>query len=127
MTKRKWYTFYAGLAVLLVACAARPLHPGSANAFDSNSFDSLIVVKNVIDSTRTDLANNAFPANITGNVKTALNALIQAYNIADSAYLTYHAAAIAGTATPAQQADVQAKLNTMNNGVSTLTSAKGGQ
>jgi hypothetical protein len=115
------------LVLYLAGCAARPLHPGAINAFDSASFDSLTVVKGVIDSTRTDLANNAFPSSIAGSVKTALNALIQSYNIADVAYQAYHTAAIAGTATPEQQADVQTKLNTMNNGVTALTAVKGGQ
>src|SRR5271157_2963660 len=92
--------------LLLAACSAAKIHPGSPNAFDSATYDTLVTTHSVIESTKTDLAANAFPASISANVKTALNALIQAYDVADTAYQAYHSSALAGTATTAQQAAV---------------------
>ena len=113
------------IAVLILAgCAARPIHPGAANVFDSNAYDSVLVAHSVIETTKTDLANGAFPASIAGNVKTALNALIASYDAADKLYLVYHSAALAGTATTAQSTDLTNALNDVNAKTSALTSAK---
>jgi type IV pilus biogenesis protein CpaD/CtpE len=112
-------------SLLLAGCAAR-IHPGAANSFDSTTYDTLIVTHNVIESTKADLAAGKFTGTLAANVKTALNALIEAYDVADQAYLTYHSAAAAGNATPTDQATLQVKINTMTNATTTLTSAKGG-
>jgi hypothetical protein len=113
------------IAVLILAgCAARPIHPGAANKFDSDSYDAVLVAHSVIETTKTDLANGAFPASIAGTVKTALNALIASYDLADSAYLAYHSAALAGTATTAQSTAVTNALNDVNVKTTALTSAK---
>lgn len=112
--------------LLFVGCAAHTTHPGAANTFDSNSYDTVLVTENVIETTKTDLANNAFPASITGNIKTALNNLIQGYNIADTAYKTYHAAALAGQATSAQQTALTSALTNLNSQTAALTTAKAG-
>jgi hypothetical protein len=113
------------IAVLILAgCAARPIHPGAANAFDSNAYDSVLVAHSVIETTKTDLVNGAFPAGIAGNVKTALNGLITSYDLADQAYIAYHNAALAGTATAAQSTAVTNALNDVNAKTSALTSAK---
>lgn len=126
---RKRITLGSGLFVilLLAGCAARPLHPGAANSFDSNAYDSLIVCHSVIETTKTDLANNAFPASIAGNIKTALNGLIRAYDVADTAYVAYHSAALAGTATPAQSTAVSNGLSDVNTKTAALTAAKAGK
>jgi hypothetical protein len=129
------------LVLLLAGCAAR--HSGTANTFDSGTYDALLTTDSVIQSTKTALAQGQFPASILGNVKTALNDLIAAYDAADLAYCgvpvagtttgtlscapgSYHAAAMAGTATPAQQAAVQADVNAVTTATAALTSAKGG-
>jgi hypothetical protein len=125
---------------LLVACAAHPIHPGTANSFDSGAYDTLLVADNVIQSTKADLAANKFPASISGNVKTALNSLIAAYNIADNFYCgqpvgtpltcspnSYHSLAMAGTATPAQSTQLQNDINQVNTSTAQLTAAKAGQ
>jgi len=112
----------AGL--LLAGCAARPIHPGSANKFDSDSYDAVLVAHSVIETTKTDLANGAFPASIAGNVKTAINDLIAAYNIADKAWHAYHDAALAGTATTALSTTLTNALADVNTKTSALTSAK---
>jgi hypothetical protein len=116
------------VAVLLIAgCAAQhPIHPGAANQFDSTSYDTLLVAHSVIESTKADLAANKFPDALAAKVKQSLNVLIQAYDVADTAYLSYHASAIAGKATPADQTALQTKLNDVGNATTALTSAKGG-
>lgn len=102
-------------------------HPGSVNTFDSKSYDYLIATKAVIDQTKTDLANNVFPANITPAVKTAVNALVASYNIADNAYLAYHNAMVAGSATSQQIQDVSSSQAQVQSSLSALTSAKAGK
>jgi len=111
--------------LLLSGCAAR-IHPGAANSFDSTTYDTLIVTHNVIESTKADLAAGKFTGTLAVNVKMALNRLIQAYDVADTGYLAYHAAAAAGNATPTDQGALQVKVNDMTNATTTLTSAKGG-
>jgi hypothetical protein len=116
---------YAVLAFLLVGCAAKVIHPGAANSFDSSSYDTLLVAHSVIESTKADLAANKFPAAISGNVKTALNGLITAYDASDTAYLAYHAAAVSGAATPSQVSSVTQSLQSVNAATASLTAAKG--
>lgn len=113
---------------LLAGCAAKnyTVHPGAANTFDSQTYDSLIVSHSVIETTKADLAANQFPAAIAGNVKKSLNDLITAYDACDSAYLVYHAAAAAGIATSAQTAAVQSGLTNMGTATNSLAAAKGG-
>jgi hypothetical protein len=113
------------LALSLSSCSAQKIHPGSPNAFDSASYDALIATHSVIESTKTDLANNVFPVSIAGNVKTALNDLVAAYNAADTAYQTYHASALAGAATVAQQTALQNALTNMSTKTTTLSTTKG--
>ncbi len=117
------------LPLLLVVggCAARPIHPGAANTFDSSSYDALIVAHSVIETTKTDLANGAFPAGWTLKIHEALNGLIRAYDVAQTAYTAYHASAVAGTATPAQATDLQTKLGDVNTQTVALTAAKAGK
>jgi hypothetical protein len=116
------------LAMVLTGCAAtHPIHPGAANTFDSSSYDAVLVAHSVIETTKTDLANNVFPASIAGQVKTALNDLITGYNAADSAYQAYHQAAVAGTATTTQSNAVTAALTTLNTKTAALTAAKAGK
>jgi hypothetical protein len=112
------------LAVTMVGCAAHLTHPNQVNSFDGNSYDSLIVAKSVIDTTRTDLANNAFPASIAGNVKTAVNDLIKAYDVAAAAYATYHTAASTGVVTQAQVDAVVNAIKTVTDKTTALTAAK---
>ena len=109
---------------LLVGCAAHVTHPGAANKYDSDAYDAVLVTHNLIETTKTDLGNNAFPASITGNVKTALNDLIKSYDIADTAYVTYHSAALAGTATSAQQTALTNALTNVSTSTAALTAAK---
>jgi len=129
------------LALLLLSgCASRPLHPGTANKFDSTVYDALLTTHNVIESTKTELANGTFPPNVQTKVKDAINLLITAYNDADMLYCnppagagptdscaasSYHAQALAGQASAAATSAMQAKLDSMNSAVKALATSKG--
>lgn len=115
------------LAAVLTGCAARPIHPGAKNKFDSDAYDALLVTDSVIQSTKAALTNNSFPAAIAPKVKDALNYVITAYDATDTSYLVYHAAVIAGAATPAQQAAVSDGLNKLSSATTALVNAKAGQ
>jgi hypothetical protein len=113
------------LAIALTGCAAHKNHPGAANAFDSDSYDTLLVTDTVIQSTKADLTAGTVPAAISAQVKTALNVLIEAYDIADASYIVYHTAAVAGTATAAQQAAVTNSLSAVTTAAAQLATARG--
>jgi hypothetical protein len=113
------------LCFVLASCSAqRPIHPGAANKFDSDSYDALLVADSIIQSTKADLANNTFPASVAAKMKDALNYLIEAYNATNTSYRVYHAAVAAGAATPVQQAAVQAGLNQIAGATTNLVNAK---
>lgn len=115
-------------AILIIGCAAHVQHPGTANAFDSDTFDTLLISNNVIESTKTAYLKGTFPASAMPAIKDALNGLIQAYDVADSLYLNYHAAVATSAGATAQQiADLKTALNNVNSATATLVSAKGAQ
>jgi hypothetical protein len=110
------------LALLLPSgCSNAVIHPGTANQFDSDTYSALQVTNSLIVSTKASYAAGSFPASIMPQVKSALNNLIQAYDIADNVYLAYHNAAnsTAG-ATPAQQAAVTTAMSQVNTASSSL-------
>jgi hypothetical protein len=118
------------LLLALAGCstsATKAPIPGSANQFDSSSYLTLVTTDSVIQSTKQGLAAGSFPASIAGNVKSSLNVLITAYDTANLSYRAYHAAAMAGTATTAQQNDVATKLGIVQTATTTLVTAKAGQ
>ena len=125
---------------VLAGCAARPIHPGTANKLDSGVYDALLTTHSVIESTKGELASGTFPPEVQPRVKSALNILITAYNDADVLYCnppagasptdsctptSYHSIAMAGQSTPTADAAMQAKLTSMNSAVSALATAKG--
>jgi len=125
---------------ILAGCAARPIHPGTANQVDSGVYDALLTTHSVIESTKGELVGGTFPPDVQPRVKTALNVLITAYNDADMLYCnppagagptdscaptSYHSIAMAGQSTPSADAAMQAKLTSMNSAVSALATAKG--
>jgi hypothetical protein len=131
------------VALLLCGCAAHTIHPGTANAFDSGAYDTLMLADSSIQSAKNDLTANQVPAGQVPVFKSALNALIDAYNTADGIYCgmpvtgsspgtlvcaptSYHAMAIAGTASAADAANLQNAMNQVTSASSSLASAKGG-
>lgn len=116
----------AVLAVVLMSgCAAHVNHPGSANTFDSDTYDTLLVTNATITQTKVELTQGAFSADQVPLVKTALNTLITAYDEADTVYIVYHTAALAGTATTDQQTAVTAAITKVNSAASALVSVRG--
>jgi hypothetical protein len=114
------------LCIFITACSANPKPVvGSANQFDSDTYLTLVTADALIQSTKTQLANGAFPVNIAGNVKTALNDLITAYDVANTAWLAYHTSALAGQSTQAQINVVNGTINNVNVATVQLTSVKG--
>ena len=106
-------TFLLALLLMFGGCAkvgtvAPPIHAGAANSFDSATYDALVSAQAAIEQAK---------IGITASKKPLLNQVIAAYNTAESAYAAYHTLAVAGTATAAQQADVQAKISTLQTGV----------
>lgn len=112
------------LAFGLVGCtrAVQAPIPGAANQFDSDTYLSLVTAKSVIDKTKDDLASNAFPASIAGNVKTSVNIAVQTYNAADQAWQLYHA-----SPTTVQQDIVNAAMIGLETALTNLSNAKAGK
>ena len=113
------------MALVLASCSAMKVHPGSPNAYDSTIYDALIASHSVIETTKTDLTAGAFPASIIGNVKVAVNDLVAAYNALDTAYQSYHGAALTGTATAAQKQAVDIAYLKVGSTTAALVAAKG--
>lgn len=118
------------VAMSTVACnKAYVVHPGAANTFDSQTYDILVTAHAAIEQTKTEIANKSFTGATLRNVTIGLNALIDAYNPADTAYKAYHAAATANppTATQSQVNDLNAKTQSLPALVSNLNAAKVGR
>lgn len=125
--KRLYLSPVLAFVLAIAGCAAQQIHPGAANSFDSSTYDALIVTHSVIETTKVDLASNAFTPTLAPKIKTALNDLIKAYDVADTVYQAYHTAAMAGTATPAQATAVSNAVQSVNNSTSALSAAKAGK
>ena len=79
----------AVLLVLTAACTAHyKLHPGALNTADSAAYDTLLIAEAAIDQARAENQTRPFSA----KAKDALNALVQSYNVARQAWLTYRGA-----------------------------------
>jgi len=119
-----WLAFVLCLAT--TGCIHNKPVAGSGNQFDSDSYLALVGIDTTIKNTEAALNNGSFSGSVQIAVYDATKALVTAYNIADTAYLTYHTAALAGTDTPAQQADVSNKLQAAQAAINTLVKAKAG-
>ena len=78
----------AGCLLMGTGCGRQvhAVHPGAINAFDSYSYDTLLVAQAAIEQAKTDIAK--YP-----NAKAPLNQAIASYNIAETSYVAYHASA----------------------------------
>ena len=111
----------AFVAVAMIAsspgcAAAKPIHPGAVNQFDSTAYDSLITVQAALTTAKGQIA--AFP-----QFKPQLNQAIAAYNTAQAAYKVYHTAALAGDTS--QQAALSAEITTLTQQVAQLLTSMG--
>ncbi len=84
------WTLLLVVAVLsMAACAAHyKVHPGALNATDSVAYDTLLIAEAAIDQARAE--NQTHP--LSAQAKDALNTLIDSYNVARTAWLTYRGA-----------------------------------
>jgi predicted lipoprotein len=96
--QRKGAVLAVALLLILAACATTataPTHPGAINAFDSTAYDTLITVQASLNQAKALITT--YP-----QFKADLNTAIAAYNAAQAAYKTYHAAGAAGSTTALQ-------------------------
>lgn len=124
------------LCIAMLGCshAAYQVHPGAggyvsgtptgAQLFDSQEYDALVATNSVNQSVEADYLANKFPTSAMPKIKAAVNASVEAYNTANSQWLTFDAALKAG-ASPSQAALASA-IAAMQTALSQLTTAKGG-
>ena len=122
---KKFLPIVLVVAMLGCASATYKAHPGSVNLFDSQTYDTLFVTHSVIESAKASLTAGSFTPAVAAAVKAAVDDLVTAYNVADTAYLVYHSAAVAGTVTPAQIAAVNSGIVQVTNATSALNSLTG--
>ncbi len=111
-------TFLLALLLMFTSCAkvgTPPIHAGAANSFDSAVYDALVSAQAAIEQAK---------VGVSATKKPILNQVIADYNLVEKAYTEYHALAIAGNATPAQQIALQTKLTTLQAGLTKLGSTK---
>ena len=88
------FWFAVLLLLLTAACTAHyKLHPGALNTADSAAYDTLLIAEAAIDQARVENQTQPFSA----EAKDALNTLIQSYNVAREAWLTYRGAVATNT------------------------------
>lgn len=105
------------------------VHPGAVNTFDSQTYDVLVTAHAAIEATKTQIASGAFSGTVLRDVSIGLNTLVDAYNLAETTYLAYHAAASATppTATVAQANQLQGQTAGIPQLVANLNAAKAGK
>ena len=106
------------LAVLsTAACAAhyKP-HPGSLNVTDSAAYDALLAAEAAIDQARAENQTRPLPA----QAKDALNAVIDSYNIARTAWLMYRGAIATNTSSHQYFQQLTRNLTDLTNALEAL-------
>jgi hypothetical protein len=106
------------LILLLTACAAMQLHPGSVNKADSSAYDVLLIAQAVIDQSRAEVTAGTLPENL----KPGLMKLIDSYNVARMSWLTYRNAVKAGQS--ANASILNAAINTLSNALNTFQNSR---
>jgi hypothetical protein len=104
------------LAVML-GCAAHTVKapvPGALNSFDADSYQTLMTAQATLNSLKSTAAT-------TPSLKPILNQAISSYDVAETAWQAYHAAASTAT-----QAALTTSLSDLNTKVSTLQAAAAG-
>lgn len=122
--KRLLAVLATALTLILLGCAAKgtpkPLPTGALNAFDANSYVTLMGAQAVINSAKADIAN------LPPAAKPALNSAIASYNIAEAAWQSYHSCAKNGGV--CDTATVTTAITQATTNVTTLlTSISGGK
>ena len=114
---RHEYWIAAALLLLAAACTAHyKLHPGALNTTDSAAYDTLLIAEAAIDQARTENQTRPFSA----EAKETLNRLIQSYNIAREAWLTYRAAVAANVSSDQYFQQLNRNLSDLANAIEAL-------
>jgi hypothetical protein len=87
---------------LAMSCAPK-VHTGAINAFDSKTYDSLLVYQSVLDSAKIEFAQGKLPA----SAKPIINKAGETYNLLRDAWLAYRASQTQDTTAKVQQLTVQ--------------------
>ena len=113
--KRARLSIFLALPLLLGGClkpattstAPAALAPGAVNSFDQNSYTTLLTAQDTYNSL---LASYKANPTVLAMLKAPLDDAATTINLAEVAWQAYHAAALAGTSTPAQQTAVTTSL-----------------
>lgn len=107
------------LNLSLSGCAALQkkvvIHPGSLSTFDSYTFDVLYSAQKTLEDTKVQFKDTQ-----DSKVKGLLNESIAAYNIAESAYQTFHKAS-----TPQNLQNLQLELDNLVKAISYMKTTLG--
>ena len=108
----------ATLLITLIGCAAKltptTLPPGALNVVDAQTYTDLMGCQAVLNSLKADIGK------LPASAKTSLNTAIASYDIAETAWQSYHATGLNQAA--AQAAVTKAK----NDAATALAAASGG-
>jgi hypothetical protein len=99
------------------ACAAiYTVHPGALNPTDSAAYDTLLVAESTIQHAQEDYQAGRF-----AGTKDAINKLVQSYNVARDAWLTYRNAVATNTPTDEYFRQLNQNLVDLTNAIRDLT------
>ncbi len=113
------HEFWIAVALLLLAAACTAhykLHPGALNTTDSAAYDTLLIAEAAIDQARTENQTRPFST----EAKETLNRLIQSYNIAREAWLTYRGAVAANVSLDQYFQQLNSNLSDLANAIEAL-------
>ena len=118
---RHEYWIAAALLVLAAACTAHyKLHPGALNTTDPAAYDTLLIAEAAIDQARAENQTRPF----SGEAKVSLNRLIQSYNIAREAWLTYRGAVATNVSSDQYFQQLNSNLSDLANAIEALKEVK---
>jgi hypothetical protein len=105
------------LALSATACAAHyTVHPGAINRTDSAAYDTLLVARAMIDEARAE--NQTQP--LSPADKDTLNMLVNYYNVARDAWLTYRGALSTNAPSDQYLQQLTKNLTDLTNAIETL-------
>jgi len=110
------------LALLLSAsaCVHYTVHTGALNKTDSAAYDALLIAESAIDQARIDYAAKQLP----DSTKTALDALIHAYNVAHESWLTYRGAISTNVPSDAYFSQLNKNITDLSTAIRTFKEAQ---
>src|SRR3989442_170642 len=118
---RHEYWIAAALLLLAAACTAHyKLHPGALNTTDSAAYDTLLIAEAAIDQARAENQTRPF----SGEAKESLNRLIQSYNIAREAWLTYRGAVATNVSSDQYFQQLNSNLSDLANAIEALNNTR---